>query len=157
MLTRPLWIPAAMVACATLGWGPAAFAQGGPPSGRLSCNISQGLAPVASGQRPVNCRYSPRRGPDQRYSATIRSFGIDLGSIKATTMSWRVYGPYARAPLGALEGAYRTGRGVSGNGLVGGPDGGVVLLPLGLQGARGVNAAVGVTAFELKTRESRRR
>lgn len=157
MLIRYSQVLAAVVALGTFGLAQAALAQGGPPSGRISCMIGQAAAPVLGGQRPVNCRYSPRRGPVQRYSGIVRSFAIDLGSIRPTTMSWRVYGPYARAPLGALAGRYMAGRGVSGTGLTGGPDGEVVLLPLGLQGARGVNAAVGVTEFELKTRERRRR
>lgn len=157
MLICSSFVLMALAMCGTAGLAQPAAAQAGAPSGRLSCNISQGLAPIASGQKPVNCRYSPRRGPIQRYSGVVRNFAIDLGSIKATTMSWRVYGPYARAPLGALVGRYATGSGVSGTGLAGGPDGGVVLLPLALQGARGVNAAVGVTGFELKNREARRR
>lgn len=149
-------LAAALIGTAALAQ-PAA-AQSGAPSGRLSCNIGPGLAPIVSGQRPVNCRYSPRRGPVQRYGGVVRGFAIDLGAIKATALSWRVYGPYARAPLGALEGRYNAGgRGISGPGLSGGPDGEVVLLPLSLQGARGVNAAVGVTGFELKLRNSRRR
>ena len=63
-------------------------------------------------------------------------------------MSWRVYGPYARAPLGALEGQYGVPAGgpQAGNPLIGGPDNEVRLLALPLQGSRGVNAAVGVTS-----------
>jgi hypothetical protein len=157
MLIRCSRIVAAVAVLGAIGWGQAALAQSGPPSGRLSCSLGQAAAPVLSGQRPAICRYAPRRGPIQRYSGTIRNFAIDLGTIRPTTMSWRVYGPYARAPMGALEGKYSTGKGVASTGLAGGPDGEVVLLPLGLQGARGVNAAVGVTGFELKTRERRRR
>lgn len=132
---------------------------GGAPSGRLNCNIGAALGPVVTAQRPMNCRYIPRRGPMQRYSATVRSFAIDLGTIKAASMSWRVYGPYARASLGALEGQYGVPAGSpqAGNPLIGGPDNEVRLLALPLQGSRGVNAAVGVTSVELKLRNASRR
>ena len=67
-------------------------------------------------------------------------------------MAWRVYGPYARAPLGALSGQYKaTGAapGTAGNALIGGENNEVTLQPLPFQGNRGINVAVGVTAFEL--------
>jgi len=113
----------------------------------------------------MNCVFTPRRGPVQRYVGVVRNFGIDLGTIRGTTMSWRVYGPYARAPLGALSGVYAgatvgasVGVGGSANLLLGGNNNEVTLQPLSLQGSRGVNVALGVTGLELSlVRPGRRR
>lgn len=141
------------------------FAQSGAPAGRLTCNVGAGIGLVVTSQRPMNCTFSPRRGPAQRYVGVVRNFGLDLGTIRASTMSWRVYGPYARAPLGALAGRYggataaaSAGVGGSANLLVGGDNNAVTLQPLSLQGSRGVNVALGVTGFELTlARPGRRR
>ncbi|KPH79690.1 DUF992 domain-containing protein [Bosea vaviloviae] len=141
------------------------FAQSGPPTGRLTCNVGGGLGLVVTSQRPMNCTFTPRRGPAQRYVGVVRNFGLDLGTIRSSTMSWRVYGPYARAPLGALSGQYAgatagasAGVGGSANLLVGGNNNEVTLQPLSLQGSRGVNVALGVTGFELNlVRPGRRR
>ncbi|MDP3256268.1 MAG: DUF992 domain-containing protein [Bosea sp. (in: a-proteobacteria)] len=147
---------AVVAAAGLLVSGLSASAQSGAPAGRLSCNVGAGLGLVVTSQRPMNCTFTPRRGPPQRYVGIVRNFGIDLGRTRATTMSWRVYGPYARAPLGALSGRYggatagaSAGVGGSANLLVGGSDNAVTLQPLSLQGSRGVNVALGVTGFEL--------
>jgi hypothetical protein len=141
----------------------AALAQGGPPSGTLSCTVGATVALVVTSQRPMECRYAPRRGPAQRYLGVVRTFGVDIGAIGRSTMQWRVFGPYARAPLGALNGRY-TGLaagaaislGGSGNLLIGGPDRSVTLQPLTVQARRGINLAAGVTAFDLSVRGRRR-
>lgn len=149
-------LPLCVALGATLAFQTPAAAQLGPPAGRLTCNVGGGLGLVVTSQRPMECRFAPRRGPVQRYTGVVRSFGLDLGTIRSTVMSWRVYGPYARASLGALAGRYAgatvgasAGVGASGNLLVGGGNGDVTLQPLSLQGSRGVNVALGVTSFEL--------
>ncbi|HEV7257453.1 MAG TPA: DUF992 domain-containing protein [Bosea sp. (in: a-proteobacteria)] len=156
---------AAVVAAAGLLVSSApSFAQSGPPAGRLTCNVGSGVGLVVTSQRPLNCTFTPRRGPPQRYAGVVRNVGIDLGNMRANTMSWRVYGPYARAPLDALAGRYvgatagaSAGVGGSANLLVGGNNDEVTLQPLSLQGSRGVNVAVGVTGFELTPVRSGRR
>ncbi len=154
---------AATALCLTALHSPA-NAQSGAPAGRLSCNVGPGLGLVVTSQRPMTCRFTPRRGPVQRYVGVVRSFGLDLGTIRRSTMNWRVYGPYARAPLGALSGRYggaaagaSAGVGASGNLLVGGNDGDVTLQPLSLQSSRGINVAIGVTGFELTLVQPRAR
>ncbi|UZF91440.1 DUF992 domain-containing protein [Bosea sp. NBC_00550] len=131
---------------------PALAQSSEPPTGRLSCTVSGGLAPVVTAQKPMECRFRPRRGPLQHYTGIVRSFGLDLASVRSAALAWRVYGPYARAPLGALAGQYKaTGAtpGAGGNTLVGGDNNAVTLQPLPFQGNRGINVAVGVTSFEL--------
>jgi len=155
---------AATLVAATLACLSPAAAQSGAPAGRLTCNVGGGLGLVVTSQRPMDCRYTPRRGPAQRYVGIVRNFGLDLGTIRSTVMSWRVYGPYARAPLGVLSGRYAgatvgasAGVGGTGNLLVGGNNGDVTLQPLSLQGSRGVNVALGVTSFELSPAAPRTR
>lgn len=158
MIIRPCracFIAIAAVAGA-LGFQVPAAAQSGPPAGRLTCNVGAGLGLIVTSQRPMDCRFTPRRGPVQRYVGIVRNFGLDLGTIRSSTMSWRVYGPYARAPVGALSGSYggatagaSAGVGASANLLIGGNNNEVTLQPLSLQGSRGVNVALGVTGFEL--------
>ncbi len=131
---------------------PAAAQTSGPPTGRLSCTVGAGFAAIAKSQKPLDCRFRPRRGPVQYYTGIVRQYGVDLGSIRGTRMAWHVYGPYARAPLGALSGSYTapapaaTG---AGSALVGGEGNKVTLQPRVAQTVRGFNAAVGVTQFEL--------
>lgn len=156
---RPFHLAAAMVLLAV-----PAHAQDIVPSGQLSCRVEGGLGAVVTAQRNLDCQYSPRRGPVQRYVGTVRGFGLDIGPLRRTTMRWRVYGPYARAPRGALTGSYvgaaasvALGGGVAGQVLVGGPDNGVRLQPFSLQGPRGFNVAVGVTRFDLAARGARPR
>lgn len=132
----------------------AASAQSGAPAGRLSCHAEAGIAAAVGAQRPIECRFTPRRGPVQRYLGVVRSFGLDVGSIRRTTMSWRVYGPYARAPLGVLSGRYVVATGGA-NLLVGGTDNLVRLQPFSLHRGRGLNVAAGVTGFELVLRGRR--
>lgn len=165
MSLRPYYLRAAGCLIAVAGvvaLAPAASAQSGPPTGRLSCNVGPGLGLVVTSQRPMECRFTPRRGPVQRYLGVVRNFGLDLGKIGRSTMSWRVYGPYARAPKGVLNGRYAgvtagasAGVGGSGNLLVGGRNNSVTLQPLSLQSSRGINVAIGVTGFELRQRGAR--
>ena len=129
---------------------PAAAQPSGPPTGRLSCTVGSNFTAIAKSQRPTECRFRPRRGPMQHYTGIVRSFSLGLGPVRNATMVWRVYGPYARAPLGVLSGPYKSGgAGPTGNALTGGRDNEATLLPLPLQGSRGVNVAIGVTALEL--------
>ncbi|WP_353182185.1 DUF992 domain-containing protein [Bosea sp. (in: a-proteobacteria)] len=139
-----------------------AQAQSGPPTGRLSCAIGTGLGAVIKSQRPLDCRFRPRRGPTQHYTGIVRQYGLDLGSIRGTTMGWHVYGPYARAPLGALNGRYAAsgaaGAGTARAPLVGGANNKVTLQPRVVQTTRGgFNVAVGVTQFELTLKPPGRR
>lgn len=141
-----------------------AQAQSGARAGELSCNVGPAIGLVVTSQRPMDCRFVPRRGPVQRYTGIVRNFGLDVGTVRRGTMNWRVYGPYARAPLGALAGSYAgatagatVGAGGSGNLLVGGVNNEVTLQPLSLQSQRGFNVAVGVTGFDLTLVPPRRR
>ncbi|MGE7468825.1 DUF992 domain-containing protein [Bosea sp. NPDC003192] len=132
-----------------------AWAQSGAPAGRLTCTIGAGLAQVVATQKPLECRFRPRRGPLQTYSGVIRGFALDAKTVGRSLLAWRVYGPYARAPLGVLNGAYARKAGEVA--LSGSHDGDVRLVPRALPIQRGANVALGVTAFELNLVRSPRR
>lgn len=159
MIHRPAKIVAATAFCvAALSAlsATAANAQSGAPAGRLSCHVGSKLSLIVTSQTPMECRFTPRRGPVQRYTGIVRNFGLDVGAFKRSSMAWRVFGPYARAPLGALAGTYvgasasaSAGAGGAMNMLIGGVEKDVMLQPLSLQTLRGFNVAVGVTGLEL--------
>jgi len=132
-----------------------ALAQSGAPAGRLTCTIGAGLAQAVATQRPLDCRFRPRRGPLQSYSGVIRGFALDARTVGRSLLAWRVYGPYARAPLGVLTGPYARKQGEVA--LTGSVDGDVRLVPRSLPLQRGANVALGVTAFELNLVRSPRK
>src|SRR4029078_120660 len=64
---------------------------------------------------------------DDRYVATIRKVGLDLGITQESALAWGVYAPVARLGPGDLSGDYvgaqgsaTLGVGLGGNVLVGG-------------------------------------
>ncbi|MEN5084166.1 DUF992 domain-containing protein [Bosea sp. TWI1241] len=137
----------AMLAGLTLPVQPAA-AQSRTPSGTLTCSIGTGLVAAVTTQRALTCRFRPRRGPMQIYTGAIRSFALDPKAVGRSLASWRVYGVYARAPLGALNGRYARPA-TGGASLVAGNTR-VRLEPRALPLRRGANVAIGVTAFDLR-------
>lgn len=141
---------------AAAGFAAPAQAQSGVPAGRLTCMVGAGLAQAVAAQKPLDCRFRPRRGPLQYYSGVIRGFALDARTVGRSLLAWRVYGPYARAPLGALSGPYARQQGEVA--MTGSVDNDVRLVPRALPLQRGANVALGVTAFELKlVRPPRRR
>jgi hypothetical protein len=147
-------IGAIILAAAGLG-SSAALAQSEAPAGRLTCAIGTGLAQAVGAQRPLECRFRPRRGPVQIYAGVIRGFALDAKAIGRSLITWRVYGPYPRAPLGALNGRYTRPPGAVA--LTGGIDNDVRLEPRALPLRRGANVALGVTGFELTLQRPQRR
>jgi len=131
------------------------LAQSGAPAGRLTCSIGAGLAQVVATQKPLDCRFRPRRGPLQTYSGVIRGFALDARTVGRSLLAWRVYGPYARAPLGVLNGPYARKQGEVA--LTGSVDNDVRLVPRALPLQRGANVALGVTVFELNLVRSPRK
>lgn len=152
---RYLFGALALAAAAGIGASGPAAAQGAS-AGRLTCTVGSGLTQAVRTQKPIECRFRPRRGPVQRYLGTIKSFALDPASINRAVIAWRVFGPYARAPLGVLEGGYA--RPASGGAaLIGTKGDDVRLEPRALPYQRGANVALGVSGFELSLARSQRR
>ena len=96
-------------------------------------------------------------GFEDRYVATIRKVGLDLGITQESALAWGVYAPVARLGPGDLSGNYAgaqgsatIGVGLGGNVLVGGSANSIALQPLSLQGQVGLNVAAGLESLELR-------
>jgi hypothetical protein len=95
--------------------------------------------------------------PEDRYVATIRKVGVDLGITQESALAWGVYAPVARLGPGDLSGNYAgaqgsasVGVGLGGNVLIGGSANSIALQPLSVQGQVGLNVAAGLAALELR-------
>ena len=96
-------------------------------------------------------------GYEDRYVATVRKVGLDLGITQESALAWGVYAPVARLGPGDLSGDYAgvqgsatIGVGVGGNVLVGGSANSIALQPLSVQGQVGLNVAAGLESLELR-------
>ena len=151
-------IPAAVLA-AGMGLTVAlpADARPGVNSGMLRCTVEGNASFVFGSTRKLDCIYTPiGGGPLQRYTGTIRKYGIDVGYLRGGAMLWAVVAPSRNIKPGALKGTYRgvsadvaAGIGAGANALVGGFKGSVGLQPLSVTGLKGVNVAAAVTRLDL--------
>ena len=96
-------------------------------------------------------------GYEDRYVATIRKVGLDLGITEETALAWGVFAPSARLGPGDLSGNYvgaqgsaAIGIGAGGNVLIGGSDNSIALQPLSVQGQVGLSVAAGLESLELR-------
>jgi hypothetical protein len=96
-------------------------------------------------------------GFEDRYVATVRKVGLDIGITAESALAWAVYAPVARLGPGDLSGNYggaqgsaSIGVGLGGNVLVGGSANSIALQPLSVQGQVGLNLALGVEGLELR-------
>jgi hypothetical protein len=96
-------------------------------------------------------------GREDRYIATIRKVGLDLGITQESALAWGVFAPVARLGPGDLAGNYAgvqgsaaIGIGAGGNALVGGSNNTIALQPVSLQGQVGLSIAAGLESLELR-------
>jgi hypothetical protein len=108
----------------------------------------------------LDCMFRPaNNGPAERYNATIRRVGVDLGFNQQVAVAWAVFAPSRGYHRGELTGTYAGasasatfGVGVGANALVGGSNNTIALQPLSLQGQTGLSIAAGVAGMELLPR-----
>ncbi|MFN3548101.1 MAG: DUF992 domain-containing protein [Mesorhizobium sp.] len=138
-----------------------AHAQDGVELGVLDCMVEGGAGFIVGSSKDVSCTYDPADDallPEQ-YFGNISKFGLDVGVTGASVMRWLVLAPTANLyEPGALAGDYAgasaqvtAGVGVGANLLVGGSDRSFTLQPLSVQAQTGLNLAVGVSRFELRS------
>ena len=133
-------------------------AQARIEAGMLSCRGTGGGSFVVGSVRQFSCTFRPAGGgPAQRYQATIRRAGLDLGFTKAEVLGWAVFAPTRRVGPGDLAGNYggvsagaSVGVGASANALTGGFNNSFALQPLSLGAQRGINVSAGVAGLELR-------
>jgi Protein of unknown function (DUF992) len=161
MIKTLLLSAAAFLAVSAL---PAAAAQGGVELGVLDCSIGAGTGFIIGSKKDLHCTFKPagKTFAPENYFGSVRKWGIDIGSTKQGVMSWLVLAPSTNiyAP-GGLAGDYvgasaeaTAAVGAGANLLVGGMNGTFALQPLSVQTQTGLNVAVGVTSFQLRSTEN---
>ena len=125
--------------------------------GILECRGGASIGFVVGSVTNLGCVLHLDGMPDDRYIATIRKVGVDLGITQELALAWGVYAPTARLGPGDLSGNYAgaqgsasVGVGVGGNVLVGGSNNSIALQPLSVQGQVGLNVAAGLESLELR-------
>ncbi len=154
-MTRLALLAGAALLATTLG----ASAQGAQAVqvGTLECRGGASFGFIVGSVTNLGCVFRGAGRPDDRYVATVRKVGIDLGFTAESALAWVVFAPTAQLGPGDLSGNYAgaqssasVGVGVGANALVGGSNNSIALQPLSLQGQVGVNLAVGVESLELR-------
>ena len=125
--------------------------------GILECRGGASVGFIVGSVTNLGCVLRAEGMPEDRYVATIRKVGLDLGITQESALLWGVYAPVARLGPGALSGDYAgaqgsasVGVGLGGNVLVGGSANSIALQPLSVQGQVGLNVAAGLESLELR-------
>lgn len=125
--------------------------------GVLECRGGASIGFVVGSVTHLGCVLHADGLPEDRYVATIRKVGLDLGITQETALAWGVFAPVDRLGPGDLAGNYAgaqgsasVGVGLGGNVLVGGSNNSIALQPLSLQGQVGLNVAAGLESLELR-------
>ena len=135
----------------------AANAQDRVRVGVLECRGGASIGFIVGSVTNLGCVLRVEGFPEDRYVATIRKVGVDLGITTETALAWAVFAPVARLGPGDLSGEYAgaqgsaaIGVGAGGNVLVGGSQNSIALQPLSLQGQVGLSVAAGLESLELR-------
>jgi Protein of unknown function (DUF992) len=125
--------------------------------GVLECRGGASVGFIVGSVTNLGCVLRVEGLPEDRYVATIRKVGLDLGITEETALAWGVYAPVARLGPGDLAGNYAgaqgsasVGVGLGGNVLVGGSNNSIALQPLSVQGQVGLSVAAGLESLELR-------
>lgn len=135
---------------------PQAAGKSGANVGSLTCNVAGGVGFVFGSSKELSCLFTRTDGVAERYTGTIKKYGVDIGFTKEAQMVWLVFAPGSIAP-GSLAGTYggatasaTVGVGVGANVLVGGSSKQVTLQPVSVEGSVGLNVAAGIGEVELR-------
>jgi Protein of unknown function (DUF992) len=125
--------------------------------GVLECRGGASIGFIVGSVTNLGCVLRIDGMPEDRYVATIRKVGVDLGITEETALAWGVFSPVRRLGPGDLSGNYAgaqgsasVGVGAGGNVLVGGSNNSISLQPLSLQGEVGLSVAAGLESLELR-------
>ena len=125
--------------------------------GILECRGGASVGFIVGSVTNLGCVLRVDGMPEDRYIATIRKVGLDIGITQESALAWGVFAPVARLGPGDLAGDYAgaqgsatLGVGVGGNMLVGGSANSIALQPLSPQGQVGVSIAAGLESLELR-------
>ncbi|UCI29970.1 DUF992 domain-containing protein [Mesorhizobium sp. B4-1-4] len=153
-------IAAAVIA--TVLAGAAQAEDGGIELGTLECAISGGTGFIFGSSKDLSCTFTPtdKTFAPEAYFGVVNKYGLDIGTTKQAVMQWLVLTPLKNiyAP-GALAGDYvgasaEVTAAVGANLLIGGSSQAFTLQPLSLQTQTGMNLAIGVSQFQLRSTEN---
>jgi hypothetical protein len=130
--------------------------------GMLDCVIEGGADLAVVTSKAVSCTFTPADNtrPPETYVGQVRKFGLEVGATSERVMQWLVLAPTASDPYapGSIADSYvgasaEVTPGIGGgiNVLVSESGRNLVLQPVSLQAQTGLNLALGVTAFELRS------
>ena len=135
---------------------PQAAGKSGANVGSLSCTVAGGMGFIFGSSKDLSCLFTRTDGIAEKYTGSVKKFGVDLGFTKEAQMVWLVFAPGNIAP-GSLTGGYvgatasaTVGVGVGANVLVGGGSGQVTLQPVSVEGSKGLNVAAGLAEVALQ-------
>jgi Protein of unknown function (DUF992) len=125
--------------------------------GVLECRGGASIGFIVGSVTNLGCVLRINGLPEDRYIATIRKVGVDLGITTESALAWAVFAPTVQLGPGDLTGNYAgaqgsatIGVGAGGNVLVGGSNNSIALQPLSLQGQVGLSVAAGLESLELR-------
>jgi hypothetical protein len=125
--------------------------------GVLECRGGASVGFIVGSVTNLGCVLRADGMPEDRYVATVRKVGLDIGITQESALAWGVFAPVARLGPGDLAGNYvgaqgsaSIGVGLGGNVLVGGSANSIALQPLSVQGQIGLNVAAGLESLELR-------
>ena len=125
--------------------------------GVLECRGGASIGFIVGSVTNLGCVLRAEGLPEDRYVATIRKVGVDLGITQESVLAWVVYAPVARLGAGDLSGDYAgaqgsasVGVGLGGNVLIGGSANSIALQPLSVQGQVGLAVSAGLESLELR-------
>jgi Protein of unknown function (DUF992) len=125
--------------------------------GVLECRGAASVGFIVGSVTNLGCVFRSDNMPEDRYIATIRKVGLDLGITQESALAWGVFAPVARLGPGDLSGNYAgaqgsaaVGVGFGGNALIGGSANSIALQPLSVQGQVGLSIAAGLESLELR-------
>ena len=123
--------------------------------GILECRGGASIGFIVGSVTNLGCVLRAEGQPEDRYVATVRKVGLDLGITQESALAWGVFAPVTRLGPGDLAGNYAgvqgsAAIGVGGNLLIGGSNNTIALQPLSLQGQIGLSIAAGLESLELR-------
>jgi len=153
-------LAAASAATLLVGVAPYAYsqnlAQSGANVGSLTCNVAGGIGFVFGSSKDLSCLFTRTNGSAEKYTGSIKKYGVDVGFTKEAQMVWLVFAPGNIAP-GAVAGSYggatasaTVGVGAGANVLIGGSSKQITLQPVSVEGRVGLNAAAGIGVIDLQ-------
>jgi len=89
----------------------AAHAQDRVRVGVLECRGGASVGFIVGSVTHLGCVLRADGLPEDRYIATIRKVGVDLGITQESVLAWVVYAPVARLGAGDLSGDYAGAQG----------------------------------------------